>query len=75
MNEISVLDCTLRDGGYCNEWQFGKSNIKKILKGLSEANIDIIECGFLTSKVQYSTDVTKFTDLSQANEFLPEKAE
>ena len=75
MNEISVLDCTLRDGGYCNEWQFGKSNIKKILKGLSEANIDIIECGFLTSKVQYSTDVTKFTDLSQTNEFLPEKAE
>ena len=21
---INVLDCTLRDGGYCNEWYFGK---------------------------------------------------
>ena len=28
MNKINVLDCTLRDGGYCNNWEFGFDNIK-----------------------------------------------
>ncbi len=48
MSSIQVLDCTLRDGGYCNQWKFGYENIKKIVTGLMEANIDIVECGFLT---------------------------
>lgn len=30
MDDIKVLDCTLRDGGYCNEWKFGNANIKKL---------------------------------------------
>ena len=24
-NDIKVLDCTLRDGGYVNDWKFGES--------------------------------------------------
>ena len=24
MDNIKVLDCTLRDGGYINDWNFGK---------------------------------------------------
>ena len=31
MSRISVLDCTLRDGGYCNGWKYGYENIKKII--------------------------------------------
>ena len=34
MGKINVLDCTLRDGGYCNQWKFGYNNIKKIIDGL-----------------------------------------
>ncbi len=71
MNEIQVLDCTLRDGGYCNEWKFGEKNIKKIISSLTESNVNIIECGFLTNKVQFSSDVTKFTELSQVKLYLP----
>ena len=41
MNNIQILDCTLRDGGYCNEWRFGFENAKKITQGLLEANIEI----------------------------------
>lgn len=73
MNRIHVLDCTLRDGGYCNQWMFGAHNIRKIINGLSYAGIDIIECGFLTEKVTYQKDVSRFTNLSQLQEFLPEK--
>lgn len=71
--EKLILDCTLRDGGYCNKWNFGKSNIKKIIKGLNEANIDIIECGFLTDRVEYSVDVSKYTDINQIKEFTRDK--
>ena len=53
MKKISVLDCTLRDGGYCNQWKFGKHNITRIINGLVEADIDIVECGFLTKKLEY----------------------
>lgn len=49
MNSIKILDCTLRDGGYINDFNFGKKNITKIINKLSAANIDIIECGFLKS--------------------------
>ena len=34
MNKIHLLDCTLRDGGYVNEWNFGKDNINEIFHSL-----------------------------------------
>lgn len=75
MNKIQVLDCTLRDGGYCNNCRFGFDNEKKIVRGLVEANIDIIECGFLLSTVEYDRDVTRFTSLNQVAEIIPQNKE
>lgn len=72
MNKIHVLDCTLRDGGYCNQWKFGYEHINKIINSLIEANIDIIECGFLTEKTIYDPDVTKFTNLEQIKKIIPQ---
>ena len=71
LKKISVLDCTLRDGGYCNQWQFGFDNAKAIAHGLADAGIDIIECGFLTNKVVYDPDVTKFAALQEAAAVIP----
>ncbi|MBQ4068851.1 MAG: hypothetical protein IJC76_06335 [Lachnospiraceae bacterium] len=45
--KIKVLDCTLRDGGRCFENTCGDNNIEEMSKGLSLANIDFIEIGFL----------------------------
>lgn len=73
MNTIKVLDCTLRDGGYCNEWKFGFNNICSIIDGLMEANVDVVECGFLTSKAEYAQDITKFSEVSQISSILPEE--
>ncbi len=72
MNNIHILDCTLRDGGYCNEWRFGFENSKKIINGLIEANVEIIECGFITNRVLYNSDVTKFNTLSEIAKIIPE---
>ena len=47
---IELLDCTLRDGGYVNQWNFGKNNIFAIFDHLQNAGIEIIEVGFLNDK-------------------------
>ena len=46
-NQLKLLDCTLRDGGYINNWEFGNRKIKAIIEGLTNSGIDIIEIGFL----------------------------
>ena len=47
MHRINILDCTLRDGGYINDFNFGENVLRDIVNKLSKASIDIIECGFL----------------------------
>ena len=71
MRKLKVLDCTLRDGGYCNEWRFGRTNIKKIIEGLTESGVDVIECGFLTNKKIHEPDITKFNRVEELAEFVP----
>ena len=72
MNRIQILDCTLRDGGYCNDWQFGEQNIRKITNGLKEANIDIVECGFLTQKSKFGNDVSKYNSIEEFRDIIPD---
>lgn len=45
--KISLLDCTLRDGAYVVDGQFGDGAIKGIIKKLKDAKVEIIECGWL----------------------------
>ena len=73
MNKVHILDCTLRDGGYCNQWRFGLENVKKITLGLVEANVEIIECGFITNKTAYDLMVTKYNTVEQVAKIIPEK--
>lgn len=44
MNPI-ILDCTLRDGGYYNNWDFENSIVAAYLAAVSSANIDYVELG------------------------------
>ncbi|MDE5558712.1 MAG: aldolase catalytic domain-containing protein [Ruminococcus sp.] len=71
MKRIQVLDCTLRDGGYCNNWQFGYQNMQRITQGLTEANIDIVECGFLTHKTQCDKEISKFNTIEEIRDIIP----
>lgn len=41
-----ILDCTLRDGGYYNNWTFKKELVKNYLKTLSKSGIEIVELAF-----------------------------
>ena len=58
-----VLDCTLRDGGYYNAWDFPVPLIEDYLLAMKAAQIDVVELGFRFLKNQgfkgpcaYSTD-------------------
>lgn len=62
---IKILDCTLRDGGYVNNFEFGKNRIKNIIKSLEESNIDIIECGFLSNKGKDTVNNTLYENESR----------
>ena len=47
MAKIELLDCTLRDGAYIVNGDFGDDVIVGLIKKLDAANADIIECGWL----------------------------
>ncbi len=53
MKDIKVLDCTLRDGGYVNDWNFGHNNLVSMFERSIAANIDIIEIGFLDDRREF----------------------
>ncbi len=46
MSETLLLDCTLRDGGYYNAWDFPQELIETYLEAMRAARVDIVEIGF-----------------------------
>ena len=58
MKDIKLLDCTLRDGGYVNDWEFGHDNIINIFERLISANVEIIEVGFLNDSREFDINRT-----------------
>lgn len=45
MNDIVFLDCTLRDGGYYNAWDFSPELIHQYLNAMQAAGVDVVELG------------------------------
>ena len=45
-SKLKILDCTLRDGGYYNNWDFDHELVELYLKSMEEASIDVVEIGF-----------------------------
>jgi len=77
--EIKVIDCTVRDGGLMNKWQFSYEFVRNVYKALSEASIDYMEIGYLSSESAFSRDEVgpwKFCaekDLQKVTEGLEKK--
>ena len=72
MAKIKILDCTLRDGAYIVDSIFGDSVIKGLINKLQDANIDIIECGWLKDK-EHQKDSTFFHLPSDIDDYFLEK--
>lgn len=67
---IKILDCTLRDGGYINNWEFGKKVIRHLISKLSKSNVEIIECGFLKEMADNDSQ-SLFNNVSSIKKYLP----
>lgn len=75
---IKIFDCTIRDGGLCNNHQFSHDLVRRVFQALRAAQVDYAELGYLSSKKQF--DPKKFgpwkfcaeDDLRQVAEECPE---
>ncbi len=72
MGNIKLLDCTLRDGGYINDWRFGEAAIQDMIQKLSNTGVDILEIGFLKNE-PYQRDRTVFNTVHQISELIHPK--
>lgn len=52
--EIKVLDCTIRDGGLMNNWQFSDEFVKAVYTACVEGGIDYMEIGYKSSESAFS---------------------
>lgn len=64
MNEIKLLDCTLRDGGYINNWEFGKSVISRLVDQVLIAGVEVMELGYLSTIQSGNEDTARYCDLN-----------
>lgn len=74
MSQIKFLDCTLRDGGYINQWKFGRETVRDMLNRFSKAGVDIVECGFLTEQPKEESQ-SLFHSVEEVNALLPENSD
>ncbi len=54
--EIKVIDCTVRDGGLMNKWQFDDKFVRRVYSSLSKAGVDYMEIGYLSSEGMFSRE-------------------
>lgn len=59
---ISILDCTLRDGGYVNQWAFKEQQKEMVMSALGEAGVEIVECGYLKKDAKAEKHSTLYRD-------------
>lgn len=70
IQNISLLDCTLRDGCHINGGFFGKRVIVETIEALVQANIDIIEVGFFDNGV-HGEDSAYYSSIEEVRKILP----
>lgn len=66
---VKILDCTLRDGGYLNDWLFGEKTIRSVLSNLNSSGVDYIEVGFL-KECNFCSDKTFFSSVEDLSNLV-----
>ena len=52
MKGIKILDCTLRDGGYYNNWDFSESIVNQYCDFIEKSLIDYVEVGYRSTSLE-----------------------
>lgn len=72
MGKVYLLDCTLRDGGYVNDWRFGKDTIKGFGRKIAKTGIEMFEVGFLKGD-SFDEDRAVFPDFESLKSMIQPK--
>ena len=64
--KVTLVDCTLRDGGYYNDWDYSADLIRRYVDSMERARVDVIEMGFRRFGADRYLGPTAFT----TDEFL-----
>ncbi|MCP3762899.1 nucleoid-structuring protein H-NS, partial [Domibacillus sp. A3M-37] len=75
-NRSKIIDCTIRDGGLVNNWDFSVEFVQDLYNGLSEAGVEYMEIGYKNSaKLLNATEPNpwRFLDDNFLKEIIPEK--
>ena len=70
IQNIKLLDCTLRDGCHINSGNFGKQVIVETIESLVQANVDIIEVGFFDNGI-HDEDSSYYSSIDEVRRILP----
>ena len=73
-NDLQLLDCTLRDGGYVNSWNWGFERSREVIRALVKADIDVVEVGFLRNVDEYNSNITVCNRIEELNRLLPKNS-
>lgn len=71
---IKLLDCTLRDGGYLNHWQFDSDLVRAVYRASLKSGIDILEIGFRSQEQAFDRNLYgdwRFSDEHKIRELIP----
>ena len=74
MGKVNILDCTLRDGGYLNDWNFGQEVILDIARKIEKTNVEMLELGFMRGE-PYQDGRAVFNSMDQVKEIIGKKKE
>lgn len=55
-----ILDCTLRDGGYYNDWNFPLELARRTISSLQQSGVDIIEVGLKSAPDNQCSGLFKY---------------
>ncbi len=72
MKKVKLLDCTLRDGAYIVDGEFGTAAITGIIKKMQDANVEVVECGWLKNDA-HKKGTTFFHVPEDLSQYLIEK--
>lgn len=72
MDRFNLLDCTLRDGGYINQWAFPDRVTAQLIQGLALAGMDMIEVGYLDRRM-HGRNTTQFGDVRDIGRVLTQR--
>jgi 4-hydroxy 2-oxovalerate aldolase len=76
-NNCKILDCTIRDGGLVNNWDFSVEFVQDLYKGLSAAGVEYMEIGYKNSPklLKGEAGPWRFLDEKFLREVIPQKTE